>query len=256
VPATSLTNWPDEFIHSTGDDLENIDATQLERNAVVVAAVALYFANVDEADTPALAAYVAARARARTANDVATATVHMATAAADARDEAYRAAQRLVRESHRKEAAALASVRRLARGRGADLAGVLAARLDDTLGADLETVDKAWIGLTGRTPPKPAPTAEERAMGAKVFVPATDVGVWLDALEKVRGDGAGLHGMMRFEAYNFADGRRSAWEVYEAVAAEALSAGEWYYGSVAPADVLETLERAAKAGAYTLKSGK
>jgi hypothetical protein len=35
VPATSLTNWPDEFIHSTGDDLENIDATQLERNAVV-----------------------------------------------------------------------------------------------------------------------------------------------------------------------------------------------------------------------------
>src|SRR5574341_1267386 len=31
VPATSLTNWPDEYIHSTGDDLENTDATQLER---------------------------------------------------------------------------------------------------------------------------------------------------------------------------------------------------------------------------------
>ena len=27
VPGTSLTNWPDEFIHSTGDDLEQIDAT-------------------------------------------------------------------------------------------------------------------------------------------------------------------------------------------------------------------------------------
>jgi len=46
VPGTSLTNWPDEFIHSTGDDLEQIDATQLERNAVVVAGVALYFAGL------------------------------------------------------------------------------------------------------------------------------------------------------------------------------------------------------------------
>ena len=59
VPATSLTNWPDEFIHSTGDDLEQVDATQLERNAVVVAAVALYFAGLGDDGAPALAAYVA-----------------------------------------------------------------------------------------------------------------------------------------------------------------------------------------------------
>src|SRR5262245_40354208 len=45
VPATSLTNWPDEFIHSTGDDVDQVDATQLGRNALVVAAVAHYFAN-------------------------------------------------------------------------------------------------------------------------------------------------------------------------------------------------------------------
>jgi hypothetical protein len=64
----------------------------------------------------------------------------------------------------------------------------------------------------------------------------------------------GLHPMMRFEAYNFADGKRNAYEVYQAVAAEALSAGEWYYGIVKPADVLETLERAAKAGAFTVKA--
>jgi hypothetical protein len=62
--------------------------------------------------------------------------------------------------------------------------------------------------------------------------------------------------MMRFEVYNFADGRRNAFEIYEAVASEALSAGGWVYGSVGAADVLEALERAAKAGAYTLKAGK
>ena len=59
--------------------------------------------------------------------------------------------------------------------------------------------------------------------------------------------------MMRFEVLNFADGRRSAFEIYEAVAAEALSAGEWYYGRVTPADVLAVLERASTAGAFTVR---
>ena len=63
----------------------------------------------------------------------------------------------------------------------------------------------------------------------------------------------GLHAMMQFEVYNFADGRRTALEVYEAVAAEALSAGPWYYGTVTPADVREALERAARAGAFTTR---
>jgi hypothetical protein len=86
-------------------------------------------------------------------------------------------------------------------------------------------------------------------------VPVADIGAFADALEKVKAV-EGLHPMMRFETYNFSDGRRNAYEVYEAVAAEALFAGEWYYGAVSAADVLETLERAAKAGAFSLKSGK
>ncbi len=40
------------------------------------------------------------------------------------------------------------------------------------------------------------------------------------------------------------------------MAAEALSAGEWYYGVVKPADVLEYLERAARAGVLTVKGAK
>jgi hypothetical protein len=74
-----------------------------------------------------------------------------------------------------------------------------------------------------------------------------------DALGKMARSGTGLHPMLRFEALNFADGRRSAWEVYEAVSAEALSAGEWYYGSVSPADVAAVLEAGAQAGALTLR---
>jgi hypothetical protein len=58
---------------------------------------------------------------------------------------------------------------------------------------------------------------------------------------------------MKFEVLNFADGDRTAWEIYEAVAAEALSAGEWYYGSVTPADVWAVLDSAVKVGVLEVR---
>jgi hypothetical protein len=256
VPATSLTNWPDEFIHSTGDDLEQIDATQLERNAVVVAGVALYFAGLRDEDAPALAAYVSARALTRIAGDVATAIAHVAQATPEARAAAFRAARNLVRQTYRKEAGALASVRRLGpRGRAADHVTQATAQLDEGLPRDLRALERAWTALTGRAMPNVELAREEQAMAAQVFVPVTDIGVFHDAIGKVKATD-GLHSMMRFETYNFADGRRTAWEVYEAVAAEALSAGEWYYGQVRPADVLDALTKAAEVGAFTVRKAR
>ena len=253
VPATSLTNWPDEYIHGTGDDLENIDATQLERNAVVVAGVAVYFAGLKDEDTPALGAYSAARGRSRIAADLATAIAHVAEAAPADREAAYGRARNLVRETHRKEAVTQASLRRIGPpGRAADSR---ASGLEDSMKRDFDALERAYTATTGKTPPNLDLTAEERAMAAKVFVPAGDVGAFADAIEKAK-PVAGLHAMMRFEVLNFADGKRNAYEVYEAVAAEALSAGEWYYGRVRAADVLETLQRAAQAGAFTEKGAK
>jgi hypothetical protein len=255
VPGTSLTNWPDEFIHSTGDDLENIDATQLERNAVVVAGVALYFADLADADAPVLAAYSAARGRSRAAADAATAVAHLAQAAAADREAALAAARNLVRHSYAKERAALASIVRMAgsQGRAAGYVAEASARLGEAESADLLGLDKAWTAMTGGPPPAASDTKEEKEMAGRVYVPVADIGAFEDAMEKVK-PVEDLHAMMRFETYNFADGRRTALEVYRAVAAEALSAGDWYYGKVAPADVEEALERAATAGAFTLRS--
>jgi hypothetical protein len=257
VPGTSLTNWPDEYIHSTGDDLENIDATQLERNAVVVAAVVYYFAALADEDAAALGAYVGARARARVADDVATAVRHLAEAAAPERDEAFRAARNLVRQSSLKEIAALESIRRLSpRGRAAEHTREVAGRLEDDLGTNLGAVEKAYEAITGKNPPNLDLGKEERAMAVKVFVPTNDVAKIQDARDKMRDAGKGLHAMMAFEAVNFVDGRRNAYEVYEAVAAEALSAGSWYYGEVRPADVMSLLEKASEAGILSVKAAR
>ena len=111
VPGASLTNWPDQWIHSSADDLENVDATQLERNAVVVAAVAQYFAALEDDDLPALAAYMAARGRARVAADTATAVAHLVQARNGDRAQAWAEAAALVRETHAREERALASLK-------------------------------------------------------------------------------------------------------------------------------------------------
>jgi hypothetical protein len=172
------------------------------------------------------------------------------------RDRAYRDARNLVHQSHLKEMGALASVRRLApKGRAADIVSQASSRLEGSEGDDLDLLEKAYMAIAGKNPPNLELSKEEKAMAGQVFALVADLGALLDALGAVkRVDG--LHPAMQFEAFNFADGKRNAYEVYEAVAGEALSAGEWYFGTVSSADVLEALNRAVKAGAFTVKSSK
>ena len=254
VPATSLTNWPDEYIHSTGDDLENIDATQLERNAVVVAAVSLYFASLAAQDVPALASYAAARGRARVAAESATALAHVATAKPEERTRARREARGLVRQAHLKEERALLPLPRLDPGRDTVAAiSTATRRLEGSMQRELEAVDQAYAAMAGGPPPKAGADDEEHALSQLLYAPASDVDNIHDALARVDRPG-GLHAMMEFEILNFADGTRSAWEIYEAVSAEALSAGDWYYGRVQPADVRAVLDSAVEAGALVRRA--
>ncbi|HEX6737587.1 MAG TPA: M28 family peptidase, partial [Vicinamibacteria bacterium] len=196
VPATSLTNWPDEFIHSTGDDLEQIDATQLERNAVVVAAVALYFATAGPAEAAVLEHYAAARGRSRIAADVATAVAHVAQAPAAQRPAAWRAARSLVRHSHLKEAAALAAAAALAHpSEGSARAASLPA---GALEADLQAVDAAYRDIAGEAAPEVPATPLEKEMGALVYTPVPEIGKQKEALDKTKAVG-GVHAIMLFE---------------------------------------------------------
>jgi hypothetical protein len=63
-----------------------------------------------------------------------------------------------------------------------------------------------------------------------------------------------LHPLMVYEALNFADGSRTYFDVYRAVAAEADAAGAWYYGGVSFEDVAEVLESAVDAGLMTVRT--
>lgn len=70
VPAVALINWDDYYIHSSDDDLFNIDQTQLQRNNFIVGAMAFYLAYAEAENIPVLAAETYGQGGRRIANDL------------------------------------------------------------------------------------------------------------------------------------------------------------------------------------------
>jgi hypothetical protein len=255
VPAVATINWDDDYIHSTDDDLFQIDQTQLRRNAFLIGAIAFYLSRATDREVPALAAETFAAGQRRLANDLRVA-LEILRAEKGAPGESWKHARAVVEQGALREQRALQSVLTFTpdRGRGV-VPGALndmaarAARREAELAADLEA---AFRQLHGRAPGAITLTAEEQAASRKV---PQNVASIKDYFE--RRDGADfrhqLHGLMRDEVYNFVDGRRSYYDIYKAVYAEAAAAGSWYYGTVTLKDVSGLLDAAVAAKALTLK---
>src|SRR5918997_5619330 len=70
VPAVATINWDDDYIHSSDDDLWQIDQTQLRRNIFLIGSIAFYLSRATEREVPALAAETFAQGQRRLANDL------------------------------------------------------------------------------------------------------------------------------------------------------------------------------------------
>jgi Zn-dependent M28 family amino/carboxypeptidase len=283
VPGTTLTNWPDENIHSSGDDLWQMDASQLTRNAFIVAATALWLANAGEPQLESLARFVTARGLARIAQDVATAADWMQRGKGEPMERS-RAARRLVDSSTEREAATIASIGALSplnEKVSSDLAWrrtelEKAARMirDSITLSALTTDGSVWNAgpseterrLEKRVPKKAAATLadwltlqrqvtdkraeearrrreEREALAAK---PTKGKAAAKDAApqpEETR-----LTPLMQWEAMNWVDGKTDAATIARRVCAEALSAGSWYYGECMPEMVEKFFDTQAKDG--------
>ena len=248
IPGVTFTNWPDEYIHSSDDDLWGIDRTQLQRNGVAVAAAALYLANLNEADAPTLVAVMAGEARERISHDLATGLSMMArapsTASGDERRAAYKDALNLLEHAQLREAAGLESVRRFV---GGDISKLLDSLVEDLKLTEInhrQRIEEWFHALGGRKSPTPM-TDKEKELSSKVPKVLGSVGEFLRLKENIGGP-KGLHTLMKFEALNYVDGKRSILDIYRALRAESLSAGEWYYGTVKLEDVEELFKAAEK----------
>lgn len=243
IPGVTFTNWPDDYIHSTDDDLWQMDATQLKRNAVAVASAAWVLANAGDGDVSMLAGEVVGRALARIGRDTTTA---LALARSSAGVDVRRRALTLVRESAAREQRTLASLRRLAPGAETSVIAVALKQLPTP-----EVAEARLRALLGAPTSADQPSPVEAAGQSRVPALVDDVQGYLDKREKLERPRT-LHPLMAYEVLNFVDGRRSYADIYRAVSAEADAVGAWYYGVVTAEDVTAYLDSAVKAGIVTV----
>jgi len=252
VPAVALINWGDDFIHSSDDDLDKIDQTQLQRNNFFIGSMAYYLASAEDADVPLIAGETFSQGAKRLAQDTKVA-MGLAQSVSNGVGAGWKDANILVEQGIQREIRALNSVKVFASTEQnmqliQELVGRSQQKQEEIM-ADLQTY---YRQSHGSEPPSIKLTSEERAASRKVPANATSLEVYFTNRDEVRVESE-LHSLMEREVYNFVDGQRSYHDIYKAVRAEALTTGSWYYGTVALQDVVKLLDAAVEAEVLTLR---
>jgi aminopeptidase YwaD len=245
-----LRDWPDIYIHTDHDSLEQIDATKLRRVALLGAASGYVYASVDARQLPTLIPFLTAQAESRLARSFGAAQ-QMVNDSQPAADVSWYEARNLLRQTLSREIAALDSlVAFTSAPANADAEGVKvlssqAATFEDWLGS-------AWgrgstPSMRGEAPPPhktAAPTApwagdpEARRVPIRIgdFGPLTyqndDVlraRLGKERYAKIRlinGEATQMLNvkdqseLYAYEIVNFVNGKRTVGEIRDAVSAE------------------------------------
>ena len=229
VPTIYLNDWPDVFIHTNGDVPANMDATKLQRVAVLGAASGYFIAAAGDAEARILAGEVFARGAARQGDalrralsepDLARAYNLVRLAAAQERDalESIAVLAPKVRQTiddlkrrvaERESAAVLRELRGEMPARRDPLSGVVPRRNPEVIG-NLEVYYYRYIPDHLNDAPEPA-----------------------------------LEGTLAYEALNLVNGARSVAEIRDVLAA--------FYEDVRGEAVLEYFQLLARAGVVSLR---
>jgi hypothetical protein len=249
VPGVSFTNMPDRFIHSSDDDLWNIDRTQLGRSAAAVGLIAYAMADAGADDVSVLAATTVGRGLERMGQNLELALQWIA-ADADKQAAWDNAVDQLAYATERERLAitSLAEIDPAAE----ETADRFARELDRRHDQMRREIELAYRQTTGQRPPRRDPSDVERALELMRPVLVAGPTAFLEGRGRMRGV-RGLHSLMGFEIMNAVDGERTGLDIYRYVAAEAREAGRHYYGTVEPQMVREYLENAVDAGLIEIR---
>jgi hypothetical protein len=245
VPAVGLVNWDDYYIHSSDDDLGNLDQTQLQRNNFIIAAMALYLAYAEAKDIPILGAETYAQGGRRLANDM-QAALHLLNEGDNWND-----AHLLIEQGSLRERRALNSMRVIA-SNDSRANRTIDTFLAQTDGREKQLISELSAYYRDRYGKAPAVTMTTAQTAAAKKVPM-NAPTLEEYFSKRRNTPTGLHSHMSMATMSFVDGKRSYFDIYKAVKAENLAAGKFYYGTVTFDDVVKVLDGNVQAGALRLK---
>src|SRR6267378_1061661 len=239
VPSLYLRDWPDIYIHTDHDTLDQIDATKLRRMALLGAASGYVYSSVTAQQLPTLLPFLTARAEARLAQVFGAAQQLVDDPQLEA-GVAWYEARNLVNQTLQRESATLHSVVEFTAGPAeADTEGAKAL-------ADQARYFQKWIderaklrGAKGTAPTAPwagAPDAKRVPVRIGEFGPLTyqNDNVLLARLGKERYAKIKLINseatpllnvqdqseLYAYEIVNFVDGKRTVGDIRDAVSAE------------------------------------
>lgn len=240
VPGITFTNWPDNYIHTSDDDLWNIDRTQLERNAAAGALMAYIMASADEGTFHRAASETAGKGAARLAKNK-----HLAfrwLSAADDPDAAFHKGVFQIEYAFEREEKAIESLLSIDNGLR-DQVEALLDQLNNQKRFMLIELDAHYNRITGRRSASRYTLSDtERQLAGLILRVTGTPADFLTARRQVS-TVPGLHNLMAFEILNSIDGNRNGLDIYRYVAAQAREAGEHYYGTVTPELVLAYFEK-------------
>jgi aminopeptidase YwaD len=264
VPSLYLRDWPDIYIHTDHDTLDQIDATKLRRVALLGAASGYVYASVSPQQLPTLLPFLTAQAEARIAQVFGAAQQLVDDPQLDAGVGWYEA-RNLVNQTLQRESATLHSIVEFTGGPAeADADGAKAL-------ADQATIFQNWLdkqaklrGGNGTAPTAPwASASEAKRLPIRVgeFGPLTyqNDNVLLARLGKdryakiklINSEATQLLNvrdqseLYAYEIVNFVNGKRTVGEIRDAVSAE--------YGPLPVNLVADYLDACAEAGVIQWK---
>ena len=264
VPSLYLRDWPDIYIHTDHDSLEQIDPTKLRRVALLGAASGYVYASITAEQLPILVPFVTAQAQARLAQVIGPAQELVGSPQIDPAVAWYEA-RNLVSQALQHELGTLHSLVEHAGGSTKAEAVGAKALTEQADGYQSEIDAQAKMRGTGGTSPKSpwAGDADAKRVPVRIgdFGPLTyqNDNVLLARLGKERYAKIKLINseatmllnvrdqseLYAYEIENFVNGKRSVGEIRDAVSAE--------YGPLPLAVVADYLQACAEAGVIQWK---
>jgi hypothetical protein len=253
VPAVATINWDDPYIHSSEDDLYQVDQTQLHRNEFLMGATAFVLSFATDKQVPLLASETFAQGERRLSNDLQMA-VRALNDSAVTMDNGWKDASLLIEQGIQREVRALNSLQVFIgnNSAAAQTVELLKSGMKEKENALMTVLGSYYKQLHGSAPSFSAADSLEMVASRKIPANIASLKSYFDNRGNANFRGS-LHNLMRDEVFNFVDGKKSYYDIYKAVRAEQLAGGSWYYGNVTLQDVVGVLDAAVDAKALTLK---
>jgi aminopeptidase YwaD len=235
VPMPFFLVWPDRYYHTSGDQPEFTDPTQLKRSSFLGAAAAVFLMDDTPEKSRGLAAEAFAGAQARIAREAKRSFDEIEKAVPEGLNEAHKEALNFIEQAYRREAASLATIKAYSRrdplvDRYVDtLIQALASRKEGSR-KDVSQFFRSVCEAKNVAPREIGLTAEEKAAMKVIPVRNPELKGPLGReylAEQLQGQNVSLDlainraaGNTAYEVFNFMDGKNSLLDIRNAVSAE------------------------------------